>query len=136
VRPSAVTTFSVELERLHVLGCRSGVCFSDPVCCSLWWLLLCDRDILLQPQPLVSSLGTLLAAVGSMITDTATWWQYNIQVNSTLKSTTEAPHSIGILDIFGFEVFELNSANEKLQVRRLWCLLRGVYMLCAAELVL
>jgi myosin heavy subunit len=46
------------------------------------------------------------------------------QVNSTLKSTTEAPHSIGILDIFGFEVFELNSfeqlcindANEKLQV--------------------
>jgi myosin heavy subunit len=48
-------------------------------------------------------------------------------VNSTLKSTTEAPHSIGILDIFGFEVFELNSfeqlcinyANEKLQVRRL-----------------
>jgi myosin heavy subunit len=59
-----------------------------------------------------------------MITDTATWWQYNIQVNSTLKSTTEAPHSIGILDIFGFEVFELNSfeqlcinyANEKLQV--------------------
>jgi hypothetical protein len=65
------------------------------------------------------------------------------QVNSTLKSTTEAPHSIGILDIFGFEVFELNSfeqlcinyANEKLQVQRLWCLLMGVYMLCAAELV-
>jgi hypothetical protein len=88
-------------------------------------------------------LGTLLAAVGSMLTDAATCGVNIIQVNSTLKSTTEAPHSIGILDIFGFEVFELNSfeqlcinyANEKLQVGRLWCLLVGVYMLCAAELV-
>lgn len=46
-----------------------------------------------------------------------------VKVNSTLKTATEAPYSIGILDIFGFEVFELNSfeqlcinyANEKLQ---------------------
>jgi len=45
------------------------------------------------------------------------------QVNTTLKTTSKAPFCIGVLDIFGFEVFEMNTfeqlcinyANEKLQ---------------------
>ena len=75
-------------------------------------------SIKLTPEQALDSKDTLAKALYSNMFD---WIIYS--VNQTLK-TSEAPFSVGILDIFGFEVFELNSfeqlcinyANEKLQL--------------------
>ena len=75
-------------------------------------------SIKLTPEQALDSKDTLAKALYSNMFD---WIIYS--VNQTLK-TSEAPHSVGILDIFGFEVFEVNSfeqlcinyANEKLQL--------------------
>jgi len=75
-------------------------------------------SIKLTPEQALDSKDTLAKALYSNMFD---WIIYS--VNQTLK-TSEAPFSVGILDIFGFEVFEVNSfeqlcinyANEKLQL--------------------
>jgi len=74
-------------------------------------------SIKLNPVQAMDSKDTLCKALYSNMFD----WVIR-KVNETLK-TNEAPFSIGILDIFGFEVFDVNSfeqlcinyANEKLQ---------------------
>jgi myosin heavy subunit len=74
-------------------------------------------SVKLNPMQAVDSKDTLSKALYSNMFD----WVIR-KINETLK-TKESPFSIGILDIFGFEVFEVNSfeqlcinyANEKLQ---------------------
>lgn len=74
-------------------------------------------SVKLSPMQAVDSKDTLSKALYSNMFD----WVIR-KINETLK-TKECPFSIGILDIFGFEVFEINSfeqlcinyANEKLQ---------------------
>ena len=74
-------------------------------------------SVKLNPMQAVDSKDTLSKALYSNMFD----WVIR-RINETLK-TKESPFSIGILDIFGFEVFEVNSfeqlcinyANEKLQ---------------------
>ena len=63
-------------------------------------------SIKLNPAQAMDSKDTLAKAVYSNMFD----WVIT-KVNSTLK-TTEAPFSIGILDIFGFEVFQINSFEQ------------------------
>ena len=55
----------------------------------------------------VDSRDTLAKTIYSNMFD----WTIKM-VNKTLKTQDEAPFSIGILDIFGFEVFELNSFEQ------------------------
>jgi myosin heavy subunit len=74
--------------------------------------------IKLTPDMAIDSRDTLSKALFSNLFD----WTIR-KVNETLK-VGQAPYNIGILDIFGFEVFEMNSfeqlcinySNEKLQL--------------------
>jgi myosin heavy subunit len=63
-------------------------------------------SIKLNPAQAVDSKDTLSKALYGNLFD----WVIK-QVNETLK-TGEAPFSIGILDIFGFEVFDINSFEQ------------------------
>jgi myosin heavy subunit len=63
-------------------------------------------SIKLNPMQAMESKDTLSKALYSNMFD----WVI-VQVNTTLK-TSEAPFSIGILDIFGFEVFDVNSFEQ------------------------
>ena len=63
-------------------------------------------SIKLNPLQAMESKDTLSKALYSNMFD----WVI-VQINTTLK-TCEAPFSIGILDIFGFEVFDVNSFEQ------------------------
>jgi myosin heavy subunit len=63
-------------------------------------------SIKLNPTQALESKDTLSKALYSNMFD----WVI-VKVNTTLK-TSEAPFSIGILDIFGFEVFDINSFEQ------------------------
>ena len=75
-------------------------------------------DVPLNPVQAQDSRDSLCKALYSCMFD----WVIQ-QVNVSLKAATPAPYFVGILDIFGFEVFDtnrfeqlcINYANEKLQ---------------------
>ena len=79
------------------------------------------RDVIIKPMTAAEATGARDALVKHLYAELFSWIVSHI--NTTLQSPNKAQCFIGVLDIYGFETFEINSfeqfcinyANEKLQ---------------------
>lgn len=79
------------------------------------------REVFLKPMNVEQAIGARDALAKHIYAELFNW--IVIGINNSLQSLSKAQHFIGVLDIYGFETFEVNSfeqfcinyANEKLQ---------------------
>lgn len=83
--------------------------------------IVSTREVFLKPMNVEQAIGARDALAKHIYAELFNW--IVVGINSSLQSLSKAQHFIGVLDIYGFETFEVNSfeqfcinyANEKLQ---------------------